>query len=121
MKKIASKREYYIAMSEIEAYLAKGFEKLTKEEDEKLAQLSKEVNKYEREYFPMPVKHDLSVIVEAYMKEHNLTRQKLAELLEVGNSTLSEILNKKRPVTFDFAKKLHSKMHLDGNLIFELV
>ena len=121
MRKITTKREYYIAMSEIENYLAKGFEKLTKEEDEKLAQLSSEVNKYEKIYFPMPVKHDLSVIIDAYMKENNLTKQKLAELLGVGNSTLSEILNKKRPVTFDFAKKLHSKMHLDGNLIFELV
>ncbi len=120
MKKITTKKDYYVAMSEIEGFLAKGFDKLTREEDNRLAELSVEVSAYEKAYFPMPVKHELAVIVDAYMKENNLTRQKLALLLGVGNSTLSEILNKKRPITFDFAKKLHSKLHLDGNLIFEL-
>jgi len=69
----------------------------------------------------MPVKHDLTTILESYMKENNLTRQRLASFLGVGNSTLSEVLNKKRPITLDFAKKLHTKIHLDGNLILEMV
>ena len=118
--KIKTQADYYLTMAKIETYLAKGFDNLTDEEDEKLEKLSKEVSHYEKIHFPMPVKHDLTVILDAYMKEHNFSKQDLALFLEVGNSTLSEILNKKRPITLDFAKKLHSKIHLDGNLILEM-
>lgn len=120
MKPIKTRRDYHLAMAEIETYLAKGFDHLTEEEDDHLEKISKSVSAYEKIHFPMPVKHDLTIILEAYMKEHDLTRQRLASFLGVGNSTLSEILNKKRPLTFDFAKKLHTKMHLDGNLILEM-
>jgi len=120
MNQIKTRRDYHLAMAEIETYLAKGFDQLTGEEDDHLEKLSKKVSAYEKIHFPMPVKHDLTTLLEAYMKENGLTKQKLAAFLGVGNSTLSEILNKKRPLTFDFAKKLHSKLHLDGNLILEM-
>ena len=120
MTRIKSRRDYHLAMAEIETYLAKGFDNLSAEEDNALGLLSKKVSEYEQIHFPMPVKHDLATILEAYMKENNLTRQKLAAFLGVGNSTLSEVLNKKRAITIDFAKKLHSKIHLDGNLILEM-
>jgi HTH-type transcriptional regulator/antitoxin HigA len=120
MKQIKTRRDYHLAMAEIEKYLAKGFDNLTPEEDSELDKLSKKVNQYEKIHFPMPVKHDLTTILEAYMKENNLTKQKLASFLGVGNSTLSEVLNKKRPMTLDFAKRLHTKIHLDGNLILEV-
>ena len=120
IKNIKTRRDYHLAMAEIENHLSKGFDKLTPVEEEHLDKLSKMVSKYEKIYFPMPVRHDLSTIIEAYMKENGLSRQKLAVFLGVGNSTLSEILNKKRPITLDFAKKLHEKMHIDGNLILEV-
>ena len=120
MKPIKTRRDYHLAMAEIETYLAKGFDNLTEVEDDILEKISKRVSEYEKVHFPMPVKHDLTTILEAYMKENNLTKQRLASYLGVGNSTLSEILNKKRPLTFDFAKKLHSKINLDGNMIFEM-
>jgi HTH-type transcriptional regulator / antitoxin HigA len=120
MKQIKTRNEYHLAMAEIETYLEKGFDNLTPEEDDLLEKLSKRVSTYENIHFPMPVKHDLTTILEAYMKENNLTKQRLASFLGVGNSTLSEILNKKRPITLDFAKRLHSKIHLDGNLILEM-
>jgi HTH-type transcriptional regulator/antitoxin HigA len=120
MKHIKNAHDYHTAMAEIETYLAKGFDQLTESEETRLKQLSDSVSAYEQIHFPMPVVHDLSTILTAYMKENNLTRQRLAAYLEVGNSTLSEILNKKRPITLDFAKKLHSKLKIDGNLILEL-
>jgi len=120
MKHIKTRNEYHLAMAEIETYLAKGVDNLTQEEDDELEKLSKKVSIYESVHFPMPVKHDLATILEAYMKENNLSKQRLASFLGVGNSTLSEVLNKKRPITLDFAKKLHTKIHLDGNLILEM-
>ncbi len=120
MKQVKTAREYHLAMAEIETYLAKGFDNLSGEEDALLKQLSDGVAKYENIHFPMPVVHDLATILEAYMKENSLSKQRLAAFLGVGNSTLSEIMNRKRPLTLDLAKKLHSKIHLDGNLILEL-
>jgi HTH-type transcriptional regulator/antitoxin HigA len=120
MEQITSRSDYHLAMAKIETFLAKGFDHLTPEEDKELYELSLSVSEYEKIYFPMPVQHDMATILEAYMKENNLTRQRLAAFLGVGNSTLSEVLNKKRPITMDFAKKLHSKIHLDGNLILEM-
>jgi len=118
--KIKSRRDYHLIMADIETYLAKGFDNLSAEEEKALDILSKKVSEYEKVHFPMPVKHDLTTILEAYMKENGLTKQKLAAFLGVGNSTLSEVLNKKRAITLDFAKRIHSKMHLDGNLILEM-
>jgi HTH-type transcriptional regulator / antitoxin HigA len=109
-----------MAMAEIETYLTKGFDDLSEKEDAELERLSKMVSRYELIHFPMPVKHDLTVILEAYMREHHLTKQRLAMFLGVGNSTLSEVMNKKRPMTLDLAKRLHTKMNLDGNLILEM-
>ena len=121
MKQIKTTKDYYLAMAEIETYLTKGFDNLTPKEEDELEKISKKVSEYEKIHFPMPVQHDLKTILEAYMKENNLTRQKLASFLGVGNSTLSEVLNNKRAITMDLAKKLHSKIHLDGNLILELI
>ena len=108
-------------MAEVEKYLEKGFGNLSTGEEEKLSELSGMVHVYEAVHFPMPVKHDIATLLEAYMKENNLNRQKLAAFLEVGNSTLSEIINGKRPITLDFAKKLHNKIHFDGNMILEML
>lgn len=121
MKQIQNRREYHLAMAEIEAFLAKGFSNLNDTDESKLEKLSRMVSEYEKVHFPMPVKHDVTTILEAYMTENGLTRQRLASFLGVGNSTLSEILNKRRPITLDFAKKLHARIHLDGNLILEMI
>jgi HTH-type transcriptional regulator/antitoxin HigA len=116
-----SKKEYHEAMAEIEKYLEKGFSALSAPEENHLQQLSREVQAYEEIHYPMPVKYDLTTLLEAYISENGLTQKKLAEIMGVGNSTLSEIMNKKRPVTLDFAKKLHEKIHFDGNMILEML
>ncbi len=118
---INNRQEYHEAMVEIERYLAKGVTKLTPMEEEELEKLTDLVRQYEAIHFPMPVTHDLTTLIEAYMNENGLTKQKLAAFLGVGNSTLSEIMNKKRPMTLDLAKKMHNKMHFDGNMLLELI
>jgi HTH-type transcriptional regulator/antitoxin HigA len=108
-------------IAEMEKLLQKGFSNLTEQEEDDLEKVSLKVQQYEVVHFPMPVVHDIYTLIEAYMKENGLSRQKLAAFLGVGNSTLSEILNKKRPVTLDFAKKMHSKLNFDGNMILEMI
>ncbi len=121
MNAIDTKADFYAAMAEVEKYLELGFGNLNSSQEERLSELSGLIQEYEAIHFSMPVKHDIATLLEAYMKENGLNRQKLAAFLEVGNSTLSEIMNGKRPVTLDFAKKLHSKIHFDGNMILEML
>lgn len=114
-------KEYYTALATIETYLGKGFDQLTAQEMDALGEWNKKVVSYEQIHFPMPVTQYLPTLLDAYMKENGLTKKAFAALMEVGASTLSEILNKKRPVTLEFAKKLHTKINFDGNMILELV
>ena len=120
MKAIKTKKEYYSAMAQIETFLEKGFENLTKAENQELKLLSSRIEGFEKVHFPMPVQHDLTSLLDAYMRENGLTKQQMAILLEVDNSTLNNILEKKNPLTLSFAKLLHQKIHLDGNLILEI-
>jgi HTH-type transcriptional regulator / antitoxin HigA len=120
MKAIKTKKEYYSMMAEIETFLEKGFENLTASQNEELRNLSLQIEAFEKIHFPMPVQHDLTAVLNAYMKENNLTTQQMATLLEVDDSTLNNILNKKKPLTLSFAKQLHQKIHLDGNLLLEM-
>jgi HTH-type transcriptional regulator / antitoxin HigA len=120
MKVIKTKKEYYSVMAQIETYLEKGFKNLTKKENEELRLLSLQIEAFEKIHFPMPVQHDLTTLLDAYMRENHLTKQQMAVLLEVEDSTLKNILSKKKPLTLSFAKQLHQKIHLDGNLILEM-
>lgn len=121
MKLIKTKKEYYSVMAKIETFLEKGFKNLTKIENEELRFLSLQIEAFEKVHFPMPVHHDLTTLLDAYMKENHLTKKQVATLLEVDDSTLNSILSKKKPLTLNFAKMLHQKIHLDGNLILEMV
>jgi antitoxin component HigA of HigAB toxin-antitoxin module len=58
MKQIKTHRDYQLARAVIEKFLAKGFDNLTPEDDEKLEVLSREVHEYEKIHYPMPVKMD---------------------------------------------------------------
>ncbi len=107
-------------MAQIEAFLEKGFANLTKTENQELKLLSARVEAFEKMHYPMPVQHDLKTLLNAYMSEHHLNKQQMAILLEVDNATLSNMLDKKKPLTLSFAKRLHQKIHLDGNLILEM-
>ena len=55
MEAIKTKKEYQMAMDEIEIYLANGFDNLTEAEDGILEIISKRVSEYEKIHYPMPV------------------------------------------------------------------
>lgn len=120
MKAIKTKKEYYAAMARIEDFLEKGFANLTKAENLELKLLGSHVEAFEKIHYPMPVQHDLTMLLIAYMEENHLTKQQMAVLLEVDLSTLNNIMDKRKSLTLSFAKRLHQKIHLDGNLILEM-
>ncbi len=55
------------------------------------------------------------------MQELDVTQKSLAEMLGIGRSKPSQILNGKREPDVLFLKAIHKKLGIDGNFILESV
>lgn len=118
--KVETNSQYHTALAKIEKLLEKGFDKLTKSETVELEILSKLVEAFETKKYPMPLYTDIRDVLEHYMNENDINQSELSRLLEISNSALSEILNGKKKLNINIAKKIHQKLKIDGNLILEL-
>ena len=73
---------------------------------------------YEDSHGHAPVRPDSLIYrIERYMFEHRLKKQELAQLLGITNSRLSEVLNGKRAVNIDLARRLHTKLHIPAEFV----
>lgn len=118
--KIATNSQYHRVLAQIEAFIEKGFSKLTKSETVQLENLSKDVEEYESQKYPMPIYTSIKDILEYYMFENSINKVALSKHLEIPNSTLSEIMNGKKKINLAIAKKLHQKLNIDGNFLLEV-
>jgi HTH-type transcriptional regulator/antitoxin HigA len=59
-------------------------------------------------------------ILEVEMFKRRIRQRQLAELLEISEPKLSEIMGSKRGINFSFAAKLYSKLHIPADVIFQL-
>lgn len=117
-KTLSNEEEYRIALAEIEPLLKKGLDNLSPEEDTQLEYISKLIEDYEKVYYPLPfTPKTLLEIIEYKMFELKLRQRDLAELLGVTENRISEILNGKRKINIDFAKRLHEKLNIDAAFI----
>lgn len=64
-------------------------------------------------------KSPLVVSIEKELNKRHLKQRQAAELLEIKESTLSQIMTGKRPVSMGMAKKLYKVFHIDPKLILE--
>ena len=117
--KIESNSQYHAALATIEAYIEKGFSKLSSKETEELRQTTLAVEAFEKQKYPMPVSTTIPALLEEYMHENRLNKIQLSRLLEISNSTMSEIINGKRKPNLVILKKLHEKLRIDGNFLLE--
>ncbi len=77
-------------------------------------------NEYENNHGHRPVAPTSLVgILEREMVARHLKKQELAALLGVANSRLSEVLNGKRAINLDLAKRLYQKLGISAELILE--
>lgn len=118
--KIETNSQYHKAISAIETFIEKGFNKLSVVETKELESLSRDVENYENQKYPMPVYTSITDMLEYYMFEKSMNKTELSSYLEIPNSTLSEIMNGKKKINLSIAKKLHQKLNIDGNSILEL-
>jgi HTH-type transcriptional regulator/antitoxin HigA len=125
--KIKTNKEYEEVMKRIEKLLQKstndgGFEKLPKDDIEKLQTLSLLAEKYEDSLSLMPIKAPTTLIemIRYKMFEMNLKQKQLAKILEISETRISELLSGKRKLNIELAKKLHSKLNIDAHFILEV-
>jgi HTH-type transcriptional regulator/antitoxin HigA len=125
--KIRNEAQYNQVMCLIEKFIAKateqgGFSFLSAPEQEELGSLSVLAEQYEDnvlQLMPLPV--TINSVVQHKIKELNLTQAKLAEMLGLGTSKLSQILNGKREPDVMFLKAIHSKLGISGDFLLENV
>ena len=77
---------------------------------------------YERMYYKskaLKFKSPLVVSIEKELGKRHLKQRQAAELLEVKESTFSQIMTGKRPVSMKMAKRLYKVFCIDPKLILE--
>lgn len=125
--KIRNKAQYEQILSLIEKLIAKatetgGFNFLSDGEKEELSSLSLLAEQYEDntlKIMPLPV--TINSVVQHKIKELNLSQAKVAEMLGLGTSKLSQILNGKREPDVMFLKAIHNKLGISGDFLLENV
>jgi HTH-type transcriptional regulator/antitoxin HigA len=117
--KITTNSQYHEALAKIESFIERGFSRLSKKETEVLKDLSIAVEAFEQKKYPMPVQTTIPDILEDYMHENRINKVQLSRLLGVPNSTVSEIINGRKRINLNIAKKLHEKLNIDGNFLLE--
>lgn len=127
INKIRNEKQYNQLMILIEKFIQKatdggGFHTLNSEESEELQRLSVLAEKYEDEVMNiMPLRVTLNSMVESKMEELNVTQKGLSEILGIGTSKVSQILNGKRNPDLPFLKAVHQKLGIDGNFVLDHV
>lgn len=77
-------------------------------------------NEYENTHSHQPVAPTSIIgILEREMVARRLKKQEMATLLGIANSRLSEVLNGKRAINLDLAKRLYQKLGISAELILE--
>jgi len=128
INKITNDSEHEVIASKIEELLKKsssngGFNSLTKEETLLLKNLSLLVEEYEdNQLHLMPIKVPKTLIemIRFKMYEMNIKQKQLAKLLEMSEARISELLNGKRKLNLEIAKKLHRKLNIDAKFLLDV-
>jgi len=123
--KIRTKKQYDQLMKLIEGLLQKatengGFSNLSKADADELHKLTLLAAAYEDDVLKiMPLPVTLTAMIGHKMEELNITQAKMAEMLNVDQPKLSQILKGRRQPDVPFLKALYKTLHIDANFILE--
>lgn len=118
MAKIKTEKQYEKAVERIEELLQiVGNDTPDNDKDFiELDLLSELVAEYEEQFYPIS-KPSLPEIIRLRMAELGISQKKLAELLNVSPSRISEYLNGKSEPTLQVARRLRSELEIDADII----
>ncbi|MDY6024663.1 helix-turn-helix domain-containing protein [Bergeyella zoohelcum] len=89
---------------------------------EEIKYLGALLSEYENTFLdlkPLKVKSPLIIAIEKEMHRRNLKQRQTAELLQVKENTLSQILSGKRGISMKVAKRLNQALKIDANTILQ--
>lgn len=115
--KIENEADYKQAFAQFDALIAQMGEDPQLQNQARL--LAEAIQAYEQTNMSFPKPTTLTGMIEWKMYEMKLKQKDLAQLLGIENSRVSEVLNGKRRITLDLAKRIHEKLGIDGNFILE--
>ena len=127
-KKLTTRQEYDETKAIVEALIAEATEKgmLEPEMDNdytrQISELSKQMAQYEDEYMDILSLREKSPLIrsiEDYFYARNMKQKEGAKLLGINESVFSQILSGKRRITMPIAKRLHSKLGINADMILE--
>lgn len=118
MAKIKTEIQYTKALERIEELLPKVDNETSEYSKDfvELDLLSDLVAEYEETYYPIQ-KPTLPEIIRLRMAELNITQKKLAEILNVSPSRISEYLNGNSEPTLKIARLLKKELNIDADII----
>lgn len=120
IKVITTENQYNEALEIIEEYLKKGSQLMTDGDKQELRRLSVLAEAYEQKVYPMPMQpQSILGMMQVKMFERRLKQKELAQLLEISETTLSEIMNGKRKINLALAKQLYKKLGIAPEFILE--
>ena len=127
-KKLTTRLEYDEVKAVVETLIAEATEKgmlepeMDNEYTRQIAELSKQMAQYEDEYMdilPLREKTPLIRSIEDYFYARNMKQKEGAQFLGINESVFSQILSGKRRITMPLAKRLHSKLGINAEMILE--
>ena len=127
-KKLTTRQEYDEMKAVVEALISEATEKgmlepeMDNEYTRQISELSKLMATYEDEYMnilPLREKTPLIRSIEDYFYARNMKQKEGAQFLGINESVFSQILSGKRRITMPIAKRLHSKLGINADMILE--
>ncbi len=128
MERLTTQVQYDEAKAKVEQLIAEATEKGMLEPDmdneytRQITALSTLMAHYEDEFLnilPLRQKSPLIASIENYFYAHGMRQKDGARLLGINESQLSQILSGRRRISMSFAKRLHTKLGINANLILD--
>ena len=125
MKKVISKKEFIAAeskMNELLKIVTKkgGFANLTSKENASLNKYTKIVKDFEDAHYTIPAPQTIQGLIRFKMFEKQIKQKELAQLMNITDTNLSEIMNHKRKPSLSFLKAMNHVLEIDGNLLLQI-
>ena len=111
---IRNEKDYQNALNRLEVIFDA---KKGSEQGDELEILSILIDQYENENFPIGMPDPIEAI-KFRMEQMGMKQKDLAELVGF-KSRVSEILNKKRKLTLDMIRKLHTELHIPTEVLVQ--
>ena len=123
---IKDEKEFQNYRANLEVIIAKGtklgdMELLSDEDKKEYVYLSQAIEEYEAAYHPLPGKVStlLTNAIRSKMEEKGVNQKQAASLLGISESRVSDLLNGRRKLNLNIAKRLRDNFGIPADFIFD--